>query len=167
MDFIFMLTRNDRTIEDAAYLVDSACDLGVRHIGFKDVGVPFATMQELASTIRRRGGVCYLEVVSTTPRPCSGRSKRDVRSMSTASSAAPISTRRSASSATSHAIFRFPATRSGIRPGWEARRRSSPTIAAARAPWGAAAWICSPTGRPRPTRSTWSGRRAKRCRRDS
>ena len=67
MDFIFMLTRNDRTIEDAAYLVDAACDLGVRHIGFKDVGVPFATMQELAGTIRRRGGVCYLEVVSTTP----------------------------------------------------------------------------------------------------
>ena len=66
MDFIFMLTRNDRTIEDAAYLVDSACDLGVRHIGFKDVGVPFATMQELAGTIRRRGGTCYLEVVSTT-----------------------------------------------------------------------------------------------------
>ena len=66
MDFIFMLTRNDRTVEDAAYLIDSACDLGVRHIGFKDVGVPFATMQELAGTIRRRGGICYLEVVSTT-----------------------------------------------------------------------------------------------------
>jgi hypothetical protein len=66
MDFIFMLTRNDRTVEDAAYLIDSACDLGVRHIGFKDIGVPFATMQELAGTIRRREGVCYLEVVSTT-----------------------------------------------------------------------------------------------------
>ena len=67
MDFIFMLTRNDRTIEDATCLIDSACDLGVRHIGFKDVGVPFATMQELVGKIRRRDGVCYLEVVSTTP----------------------------------------------------------------------------------------------------
>jgi hypothetical protein len=66
MDFIFMLTRNDRTIEDAAYLVDAACDLGVRHIGFKDVGVPFPAMQALAGNIRRRDGVCYLEVVSTT-----------------------------------------------------------------------------------------------------
>ena len=66
MDFIFMLTRNDRTIEDAACLVDAAFDLGVRHIGFKDVGVPFPTMQELANNIRRRNGVCYLEVVSTT-----------------------------------------------------------------------------------------------------
>ena len=36
-----MLTRSDRTIEDAACLVDAASELGVRHIGFKDVGVPF------------------------------------------------------------------------------------------------------------------------------
>jgi len=66
MDFIFMLTRNDRTIEDAARLVDAACELGVRHIGFKDVGVPFASMRDIAERIRRRGGVSYLEVVSTT-----------------------------------------------------------------------------------------------------
>jgi hypothetical protein len=66
MDFIFMLTRNDRTIEDADTIVDAACDLGVRHIGFKDVGVPPAMMEELVAKIRRRGGVCYLEVVSTT-----------------------------------------------------------------------------------------------------
>ena len=67
MDFIFMLTRNDRTIEDAEDVVDAVCDLGVRHIGFKDVGVPAATMQALVAAIRRRGGTCYLEVVSTTP----------------------------------------------------------------------------------------------------
>lgn len=67
MDFIFMLTRNDRTIEDADCVIDAACDLGVRHIGFKDVGVPPATMQALVAKIQRRGGVCYLEVVSTTP----------------------------------------------------------------------------------------------------
>ena len=67
MDFIFMLTRNDSTIEDAGQLVDAVCDLGVRHIGFKDIGVPRATMQELVTRIRQRGGVCYLEVVSTTP----------------------------------------------------------------------------------------------------
>jgi hypothetical protein len=67
MDFIFMLTRNDRTVEDADCLVDQACDLGVTHIGFKDVGVPAPAMQELVSKIRQRGGVCYLEVVSTTP----------------------------------------------------------------------------------------------------
>lgn len=67
MDFIFMLTRHDRTIEDAGDLIDAACDLGVTHIGFKDVGVPPATMRDLAEKIRRRGALCYLEVVSTTP----------------------------------------------------------------------------------------------------
>jgi thiamine monophosphate synthase len=67
MDFILMLTRNDRTIEDASGVIDAACELGVRHVGFKDVGVPPAVMQELAAKIRHCGGVSYLEVVSTTP----------------------------------------------------------------------------------------------------
>ncbi len=67
MDFIFMLTRHDRTVEDAEDLVDAVCDLGVGHVGFKDVGVGTATMARLAERIRGRGAVCYLEVVSTTP----------------------------------------------------------------------------------------------------
>jgi len=62
-----MLTRNDRTVEDAASAIECACDLGVRHIGFKDVGVSPAAMRELAQRIRARGGICYLEVVSTSP----------------------------------------------------------------------------------------------------
>ena len=62
-----MLTRNDRTVEDADCLVDQVFELGVRHIGFKDVGVPANAMRPLADRIRERGGVCYLEVVSTTP----------------------------------------------------------------------------------------------------
>lgn len=62
-----MLTRNDRTVDDAAALIECACDLGVRHLGFKDIGVPPATMQDMARRIRARGALCYLEVVSTTP----------------------------------------------------------------------------------------------------
>jgi hypothetical protein len=67
LDFIFMLTRNDRTVEDAYDIVDMVCDLGVRHIGFKDVGVTVAVMQGLINKIKARGGTTYLEVVSTTP----------------------------------------------------------------------------------------------------
>ena len=67
MDFIFMLTRHDRTIDDAEDIVDSVSELGVRHIGFKDVGVPRATLERVVERIRARQGVCYLEVVSTTP----------------------------------------------------------------------------------------------------
>ena len=62
-----MLTRHDRTVEDALDLVDAVCDLGVRHIGFKDVGLPESTMRELVARIDGRGGTTYLEVVSTTP----------------------------------------------------------------------------------------------------
>ena len=67
VDFIFMLTRHDRTVEDAVELVDAVCDLGVTHVGFKDIGVSEATMRELVAMIHRRGGTSYLEVVSTTP----------------------------------------------------------------------------------------------------
>lgn len=66
MDFILMLTRNDRTIEDADCVVDAACELGVRHVGFKDVGVPAALMRDVVDRIHAHGGTCYLEVVSTT-----------------------------------------------------------------------------------------------------
>ena len=61
-----MLTRNDRTVEDAESIVDAVCDLGVGHIGFKDVGIAIPAMQRLVEMIRRRGGTSYLEVVSTT-----------------------------------------------------------------------------------------------------
>lgn len=67
MNFIFMLTRQDRTVEDAEDLVDAVSDLGVRHIGFKDLGVPRRTLERIVARIRARSGVCYLEVVSTTP----------------------------------------------------------------------------------------------------
>ena len=61
-----MLTRDDRTIDDAEEIVDAVSDLGVRHIGFKDVGVPHAMLGRLVERIRRRGALSYLEVVSTT-----------------------------------------------------------------------------------------------------
>ncbi len=67
MDFIFMLTRHDRTVEDALDLVDAVCEQGVRHLGFKDIGVSPGTMQRLVEHIRDHGATTYLEVVSTTP----------------------------------------------------------------------------------------------------
>ncbi len=66
MDFIFMLTRADRTIEDAALVVEQVLDCGVRHIGFKDVGVGPEVQRDVVERIRRRGGTSYLEVVSAT-----------------------------------------------------------------------------------------------------
>jgi methylglyoxal synthase len=63
-DFILMLTENDRTIPDARARLDEALEGGVRHIGFKDVGLPLAELRSLADAIRAAGGRSYLEVVS-------------------------------------------------------------------------------------------------------
>ena len=63
-DFIFMLTRNDRTVADAAIHADSALKAGIRHIGFKDIGLPFEALADLTRQIREGGAMTYLEVVS-------------------------------------------------------------------------------------------------------
>lgn len=63
-DFIFMLTRNDRTVADAEVHVETALQAGIRHIGFKDIGLPFDELLDLAQLIRKRGASTYLEVVS-------------------------------------------------------------------------------------------------------
>lgn len=63
-DFIFMLTRDDRTVADAARHVETALDAGIGHIGFKDVGLPFDALARLARRIRGAGAKAYIEVVS-------------------------------------------------------------------------------------------------------
>lgn len=63
-DFIFMLTRNDRTVADAALHAATALKAGIRLIGFKDIGPPFEVLAGLARQIRDGGGSTYLEVVS-------------------------------------------------------------------------------------------------------
>ncbi len=63
-EFIFMLTRADRTVPDAMDRLPEVLASGVRHIGFKDVGMPLAGLRRLADAIRMGGGTLYLEVVS-------------------------------------------------------------------------------------------------------
>ena len=70
MDFIFMLTRDDQTVEDALDVLDAIRPLGLRHIGFKDVGVAPALRQRLSRAIKDLGAISYLEVVDTTPETC-------------------------------------------------------------------------------------------------
>jgi len=62
--FIFMLTRNDKTVQDAEQHLKTALAAGVHHIGFKDVGLPFARLKQLNAAIRAGGATSYLEVVS-------------------------------------------------------------------------------------------------------
>ncbi len=70
MDFIFMLTRNDRTVVDCLEVLESVSSLGLKHIGFKDVGVPTKTLMALTTAIKDMGATSYLEVVSETPEAC-------------------------------------------------------------------------------------------------
>ena len=62
--FIFMLTRNDRTVADASQHLQTALSLGVRHIGFKDIGLPTDQLKALNKAIQAHGATSYLEVVS-------------------------------------------------------------------------------------------------------
>jgi hypothetical protein len=70
MDFVFMLTRHDRTVEDSLQLLQMIRPLGIRHLGFKDVGVSRDVLARISDAIRATGARVYLEVVSTTPRDC-------------------------------------------------------------------------------------------------
>lgn len=65
-----MLTRADRTICDGLAVLEDIRDLGIRHIGFKDVGIEPAALAELHRAIKATGATSYLEVVSTTPEAC-------------------------------------------------------------------------------------------------
>ena len=67
MDFIFMLTHQDRTVEDPLRILDEDASLGLRHIGFKDVGASPRLLAQLTERIREAGAISYMEVVSTDP----------------------------------------------------------------------------------------------------
>lgn len=63
-EFIFMLTHNDSTVENAREVLDQVKSTGLRHIGFKDVGATAQKQRELAEAAHDAGLVVYLEVVS-------------------------------------------------------------------------------------------------------
>ena len=70
MDFIFMFTREDQTVVDCLEVLDAVRDVGLTHLGFKDVGVDARTLARLTERIRGAGGISHLEVVSTTVEDC-------------------------------------------------------------------------------------------------
>lgn len=61
-----MLTSGDRTVGDCLGVLDEVADLGLRHIGFKDVGVAPDVLETLHRRIKDIGATSYLEVVSLT-----------------------------------------------------------------------------------------------------
>jgi len=64
IEFIFMLTRDDKTLTDAREVYASIVGSGVRHVGCKDIGLPREELQSLMSELEANGHTSYLEVVS-------------------------------------------------------------------------------------------------------
>ena len=67
MDFIFMLTKDDRTVPNALSIAEEVAAAGVRHMGCKEVGASPDLLRGLVDQIRRFGGKSYLELVGATP----------------------------------------------------------------------------------------------------
>jgi hypothetical protein len=63
-EFIFMLTRADRTVPDALAVYDSIRDTKVGWVGFKDIGQPVEVLDALTRRIHADGRAAVLEVVS-------------------------------------------------------------------------------------------------------
>ncbi|WP_321815160.1 MULTISPECIES: 4-hydroxythreonine-4-phosphate dehydrogenase [unclassified Paraburkholderia] len=70
MEFALFFTRNDATVSNCLELFETFRETGVRHFGFKDVGVERETLQALVAAIHAAGGTSYMEVVSPSVEAC-------------------------------------------------------------------------------------------------
>src|SRR5918994_708561 len=62
-EFVFMLTHDDFTVEDAFKVYDEVRDTSLHFIGFKDVGLPFDRLKALTEAMHEDGREVMLEVV--------------------------------------------------------------------------------------------------------
>jgi hypothetical protein len=66
IEFVFMLTRDDVTVGDAADVLASLHESGLRYVGFKDIGPPLQTLAGVTAAAHEAGMEVMLEVVSTS-----------------------------------------------------------------------------------------------------
>lgn len=66
IEFVFMLTRRDRTVDDAQSVYQEVRGTGLRYIGFKDIGASVAQLREVCVSAQDDGLEVMLEVVSTS-----------------------------------------------------------------------------------------------------
>ena len=70
MDLNFMFTRQDQTLPNCMEVFKQVQELGLRHMGFKDLGVERTTLDELNKRIQGSGALSYLEIVATDQESC-------------------------------------------------------------------------------------------------
>jgi hypothetical protein len=66
IEFIFMLTHHDKTVDDAIGVYAQTRQTGLRYVGFKDVGATPAELAEVTRAAHADGLEVMLEVVSTS-----------------------------------------------------------------------------------------------------
>ncbi|WP_053226431.1 1-(5-phosphoribosyl)-5-((5-phosphoribosylamino)methylideneamino)imidazole-4-carboxamide isomerase [Solirubrobacter soli] len=66
IEFVFMLTRDDVTVGNAAEVLASLRESGLRYVGFKDIGPPPETLAEVTRAAHEASMEVMLEVVSTS-----------------------------------------------------------------------------------------------------
>lgn len=66
IEFVFMLTHHDRTVDNPVGVYEQIRGCGLRYIGFKDIGAPVAELREVCARAHGDGLEVMLEVVSTT-----------------------------------------------------------------------------------------------------
>jgi DhnA family fructose-bisphosphate aldolase class Ia len=66
IEFVFMLTRDDVTVGDAADVLASLGESGLRYVGFKDIGPPPQALAAVTAAAHDAGMEVMLEVVSTS-----------------------------------------------------------------------------------------------------
>lgn len=67
IEFIFMLTHNDATVENAREVLEEVAGSGLRYIGFKDVGASSTLLRDVTSGAHAAGMEVMLEIVATSP----------------------------------------------------------------------------------------------------
>lgn len=75
---IIMLTHNDVTVKDAYDVFDECKDLPIKNWGFKNVGLPYNEVKELAGYMKMFGKTTTLEVVTYDEESCLAGAKMAV-----------------------------------------------------------------------------------------
>ena len=66
IEFVFMLTHHDRTVDRPIDVYESIRDCGLRYVGFKDIGASPAELREVCEHAQADGLEVMLEVVSVS-----------------------------------------------------------------------------------------------------
>jgi hypothetical protein len=66
IEFVFMLTHHDSTIQNPLEVLDMVGGCGLRFVGFKDVGAEVPVLREVTARAHDEGMEVMLEVVSTS-----------------------------------------------------------------------------------------------------